>query len=212
MADRVFVLTGGIGSGKSVVAEAFAALGVAVVDTDAIAHGLTAAGGEAMPAIEKALGARAIKADGSLDRPWVRQQVFRDARQREMLESCLHPLIQEKAKSALRAAASAYAIYAVPLWAEKYGKKAAHPGAAPNAHANEIRPEGVIVVDCPESIQVERVMARSGLGVDEVRAIMAAQASREERLALADHVIVNDGPVDAAVSQVKLLHEKLIAS
>jgi dephospho-CoA kinase len=213
MADRIFILTGGIGSGKSLVAQAFADLGITVVDSDVISHQLTTAGGEAMPAIEQALGPQAVNPDGSLNRPWVRQQVFQDAGKRAALESTLHPLIQKSAKAALGGAPSAYAVYAVPLWVEKYSPRLPRDGVAPvSRQASEIHPEGIIVVDCPESMQIERVMARSRLTADEVQAIMAAQASREDRLAVADHVIVNDQSIGAAVSQVKLLHEKLIAS
>ena len=216
MAKRIFILTGGIGCGKSVVAQAFSDLGIGVVDADVIAHELTGSAGDAMPALRELLGAQAVNPDGSLNRPWVRQQAFLNPSIRQRLESVLHPMIQDRALTALSATPGPYAIYVVPLWLEKYGK-AGQPGASQSPDAGQkavpkILPEAVIVVDCPESLQITRVCERSGLAANEVRAIMATQVSRSERLAAADHVIENDESIESVVSKVKLLHKKLIAS
>ncbi len=211
MASRIFVLTGGIGCGKSLIGQAFADLGITVVDADVIAHTLTTSGGEAMPALKTALGAQAINPDGSLNRPWVRGQAFGQPAIREQLEAILHPMIQEKARAALRAASGPYVIYAVPLWLEKYGDRSNRHNTGPHSLPG-FEPEAVIAVDCPEDLQIARVQERSGLTADEVRAIMATQVSRSERLRAADHLITNDQSIASAVSQVQLLHKKLIAS
>lgn len=214
MASRIFVLTGGIGCGKSLVGQAFADLGITVVDADTIAHTLTGSGGEAMPALKTALGAQAINPDGSLNRPWVREQAFGQPAIREQLEAILHPMIQEKAHLALQAAPGPYAIYAVPLWLEKYGNASLSRNGVQGAprQPSSIRPEAIIVVDCPEHLQIARVQERSGLSADAVKAIMATQVSRPARLAAADYLITNDQSIASAVSQVQLLHKKLIAS
>jgi len=189
-------LTGGIGSGKSAVAELFAELGAHVVDTDEIAHELTRPGGEAIAPIRAAFGAEAVSADGSLDRAWMRRLVFADARARKRLEAILHPLI--RAESARRAgrSRSRYAILVIPLLVE--------------GGVDRSRTARVLVVDCPEALQIERVMRRSGLPEAEVRAILASQASREQRLAAADDVIDNSGPLAALQEQVSRLNEKYL--
>lgn len=213
MANRIFVLTGGIGCGKSLVGQAFADLGITVVDADVIAHTLTGSGGEAMPALKTALGAQAVNPDGSLNRPWVREQAFSEPAIREQLEAILHPMIQQKARAALLAAPGPYAIYAVPLWLEKYGDRSHQSQYVTGPRSSPgFEPEAVIVVDCPEHLQIARVQERSGLTADAVRAIMATQVSRPTRLAAADHLITNDQSIASAVSQVQLLHKKLIAS
>lgn len=213
MAKRIFVLTGGIGCGKSLVAKAFADLGITVVDADEIAHQLTNTTGRAMPDLAAALGGQAVNPDGSLNRPWVRQQAFSNPAVRQKLESILHPMIQEEAGIALANASGPYVIYVVPLWLEKYGDRPAQGSRTEHPrHPSGMQPEAIIVVDCPERLQIERVGQRSGLTPNDVEAIMATQVSRSDRLAAADYVIVNDQSVDAAVSQVQLLHKKLIAS
>jgi dephospho-CoA kinase len=184
-------LTGGIGSGKSAVADCFAARGIEIVDTDAIAHELTGAQGAAMPAIGAAFGQQAMCADGSLDRAAMREIVFNDASARERLEAILHPMIRAESAARVRRATSPYVILAVPLLIESGNFRA--------------RCDRVLVVDCPEALQVERVRIRSGLSESQTRAIMAAQASRADRLAAADDVIDNSGDLDALTAQVVIL-------
>jgi dephospho-CoA kinase len=184
-------LTGGIGSGKSAAADAFAALGAALVDTDAIAHELTGPGGAAMPALCEVFGPEVATADGALDRARMRALVFADPAARGRLEGVLHPLIRDISAQRCRAASSPYVILAVPLLVEAGGYRE--------------RCDRIAVVDCPETLQVARVMARSGLGETEVRAIMAAQASRAERLAAADDVIANDADLDSLRARVAVL-------
>ena len=197
MSDYVVGLTGGIGSGKTTVAELFVEYGVALVDTDAIAHELTAAGGAAMPALIAAFGADIATANGALDRTAMRRRVFADPAARTRLEGILHPLIRTVSAERCRAAASPYVILAVPLLVESgsYGDRC----------------DRVLVVDCPESLQIERVMARSALSPDEVKAIMSAQASRPQRLAVADDVVVNDAGRAELSECVAILHRKYLA-
>ncbi|HEY6239437.1 MAG TPA: dephospho-CoA kinase [Burkholderiales bacterium] len=190
-------LTGGIGSGKSEVAGFFARLGVAVIDTDEIAHELTRPGGAAIDPIRAAFGPRFIGADGSLERAGMRKLVFGDAQVKKKLEAILHPLIRKESTRRCDDAASAYALLVVPLLVE--------------GGADRSRYARVLVVDCTEDQQVERVMRRSGLPEKEVRDIIAAQATREQRLSEADDVIDNSGPPEALERQVSGLHEKYLA-
>lgn len=190
-------LTGGIGSGKSAAASAFTALGAAMVDTDAIAHELTGPEGEAMAAIAAAFGTDVIRPDGGLDRAAMRQRVFADPAERARLEAILHPLIRRLSDERVHAALDAgapYVILAVPLLVE-------------SASYRE-RVHRVAVVDCSEDTQVQRVMARSGMSESQVRAIMAAQADRAQRLAVADDVIDNSGDLDALTEKVSELDER----
>jgi len=189
-------LTGGIGSGKSAVASLFAKLGVHVVDTDEIAHQLTRAGGEAIAPIRAAFGERAIAADGSLDRAAMRTLAFGDSGERKRLEAILHPLIRTESERQVERAAGPYAMLVIPLLVE--------------GGVDRSRTPRVLVVDCPETVQIERVMRRSGLAEAEVRAILAAQASRPERLSAADDVIDNSGAPSALEGQVSRLHEKYL--
>lgn len=204
MADRVFILTGGVGCGKSAAAEEFVKLGVSVVDADSLSHALTATGGAAIDAIRAAFGSAMITPQGSLDRAAMRDAVFRSTDSRRRLEEILHPMIQEKAKAALALAAGPYAIYVVPLWLEKYGPKGSHRESA------TIEPTAVIAVDCPEETQIQRVMARSGLSQMQVQAIMSTQVTRKERLDQADYVIDNEGPKEKLKENVAALHRTLV--
>jgi dephospho-CoA kinase len=188
-------LTGGIGSGKSAAADEFARLGATVVDTDAIAHELTEEGGGAVPQIERLFGKEFVR-DGRMDRSRMRQRVFGDASAKEALESLLHPLIREESKRRIAAATGPYVVHVVPLLVE-----------SPDYRR---RVDRVLVVDAPEEIRVARVRERSGLAEDEVRAIMRTQASRDTRLAAADDVIDNAGPLEALRKQVAALHEKYL--
>ena len=187
-------LTGGIGSGKSTVAELFAELGASIVDTDVIVHQLTAAHGAAMPAIEAAFGAQVRLADGALDRVAMRQRVFSDPAARNRLEGILHPLIREQSELRCHASpAPAYVLLVVPLLVE--------------SGIYRERVHRVLLVDCDESVQVARVVARSGLSTAQVRAIMATQATRSERLAAADDVVDNNARPEALRAQVQALHQ-----
>lgn len=199
---RPFVvgLTGGIGSGKSAAADEFAALGATVIDTDAIAHALTTAGGSAMPALRATFGDAVIAPDGALDRAAMRQRAFADPAERQRLEAILHPLIRTEVDARIRRLAgtdfSRYVILVVPLLVE--------------SGSYRDRVDRIAVVDCPEELQVARVMTRSGLDIETVRAIVAAQASRQARLAAADDIILNDGSRDKLASGVRALHARYI--
>ena len=195
----VIGLTGGIGSGKSAAADQFALLGAAVVDTDAIAHELTGPGGAAIAGVRSQFGAASIAADGAMDRKKVRELVFADPSARLRLEALLHPMIRAESQHRIAAAGQSapYVVHVVPLLVE-----------SPDYRA---RAQRVLVIDCAEDVQVERVMARSGLGQDEVRRIIAAQAPRAARLAAADDVIDNSGPLDALRPQILALHERYLA-
>lgn len=192
MSGFVVGLTGGIGSGKSTVADLFVAAGAGLVDTDAIAHELTAPEGTAMPAIVAAFGAAVLTPAGALDRAAMRQRVFADPGARQQLEAILHPMIRQLSDARCLAATTPYVVLAVPLLVE--------------SGTYRERCDRIVVVDCPESLQVERVMARNGLVADQVRAIMAAQATRADRLAVADDVVVNDAGLTKLYEQVERLH------
>ncbi len=186
-------LTGGIGSGKSLVAAELAQLGAHVIDTDAIAHALTAPGGGAIDAIRARFGAEFIDRSGALERARMREFVFRDASARKALEQILHPLIGADAEaSAAAAPASApYLVFVIPLLIESGSWRA--------------RVERVLVVDCALDTQVARVMCRSGLDERAARAIIASQATRAARLDAADDVLVNeDTPANARLRAARL--------
>jgi dephospho-CoA kinase len=185
-------LTGGIGSGKSTVAAMFAARGAAIVDTDLIAHQLTAPGGLAIPEIRQQFGDAFIKADGAMDRAKVRERVFTEPEAKTQLEAILHPLIRTETDRAAAEAQGAYVMFVVPLLVE--------------SGTWQERVSRVLVVDCAEDLQVQRVILRSGLGETQVRAIMATQVPRATRLAAADDVIVNDDGEHALLPQVERLH------
>jgi dephospho-CoA kinase len=189
-------LTGGIGSGKSAAAAEFERLGASVVDTDAIAHELTAAGGAAIPAIESLFGPEAIGASGAMDRSKVRARVFADPAAKKALEALLHPQIREESRRRIAAARGPYVIHVVPLLVE-----------SPDYRS---RVDRVLVIDAPEEVQLERVRRRSGLSEDEARAIVAAQATRAERLAAADDVIDNRGTIEALRKQVAAFHQRYL--
>jgi len=190
-------LTGGIGSGKSTVAECFAELGVPVIDTDVIARQLTAPGSEALHAIRAAFGETVMHPDGTLDRAALRRLIFADAAARRQLEAILHPRIRQAVEHALAALTAPYALIVIPLLVET--------GSYRDVLSR------VLVVDCPEELQIARVMARSGLAPDEVKAVLAAQATRAERLAAADDVLVNTGSPKALRSEVATLHRRYLA-
>jgi dephospho-CoA kinase len=190
-------LTGGIGCGKTTVADLFAARGASVIDTDQIAHSLTAPHGAAMPALVAEFGPGYATPEGALDRARMRALVFADPGARARLEAILHPRIREATAAAALLATGPYVIFVVPLliesgtWRERVAR--------------------VLAIDCPEAMQVARVMARNGLAEAQVRAIMAAQVTRKQRLEAADDVILNDAGVDALLPQVERLHAFYLA-
>ncbi|MEI2415252.1 dephospho-CoA kinase [Orrella sp. JC864] len=189
-------LTGGIGSGKTRVADLLQGWGAAQVDTDRIAHALTAPGGAAMPALAERFGPGIVAPDGALDRAAMREAAFADPQARRALEAILHPLIAQETLRQARQAQGLYLVFVVPLLVE-------------SGRWRE-RVDRICVVDCDPQTQVERVRRRSGLTTETIRRIMAAQAGRQERLAVADDVIVNDGHTHAAQLElrVRALHER----
>jgi len=187
-------LTGGIGSGKSAVADAFGALGVEIVDADALAHRLSAPGQRGLAAIREAFGDGVLTPAGELDRAALRRRVFADGNAREALEAALHPLIRGEAEREVRGWRGPYGIVVVPLLLERQGLRSLI--------------DRVLVVDCAEDEQVRRVVARSGLTPEEVRAIMATQIDRTRRLAAADDVLDNSGPLAHIAAQVRGLDRR----
>ncbi len=186
-------LTGGIGCGKSTVAELFAARGAGIVDTDLIARALTTSDGDAMSAIRQSFGADFVLPDGSLDRARVRQHIFTDATAREKLEGLLHPLILTTSKQQLTqlALGHPYLLLVVPLL----------------ARSPEFRQlcERILLVDCDRATQLARIMPRDAINEIEANAIIAAQTPRDAQLVLADDVIRNDGPASALATQIEAL-------
>ncbi|WP_251864671.1 dephospho-CoA kinase [Achromobacter sp. Marseille-Q4962] len=190
-------LTGGIGSGKTRVADMLGEWGASIVDTDEIARALTLPGGAAMPALAREFGPGAVAADGSLDRAWMRERAFADPQARQRLEGILHPLIGHETERQAQAARGAYLVFVVPLLVESL------PRWRP-------RLDRICVVDCDPDTQVARVRARSGLTEAAIRRIMAAQAARASRLEAADDIIVNDGATtpEQLRAQAKDLHDR----
>lgn len=185
-------LTGGIGSGKTTVADLFAQRGATVIDTDQIAHHLTASGGMALPAIRAQFGANFIGPEGAMDRAKMRELVFTDPVAKQSLETILHPLIRIETERAAAQAQGTYLLFVVPLLIE--------------SSTWQQRVSRLLVIDCPEELQVARVMVRNGLTRSQVMAIMATQVPRKTRLAAADDVILNDGDAVALVPQVDRLN------
>jgi dephospho-CoA kinase len=172
-------LTGGIGSGKSTAANFLVEMGATLIDADAISRSLTATGGAALPQIAQAFGPAAIGPDGAMDRAFVRSRVFADPQAKLQLEAIIHPLVRQATEQALANATGTLVVHDIPLLVESGRWRAAL--------------DAVLVIDCLETTQIERVMARSGLSPAEVQAVMANQASRTQRLAAADMVVFNDG-------------------
>ena len=185
-------LTGGIASGKSTVADMFAELGIDIVDTDVIAREVVEPGQPALEEIREAFGDDVIDDTGQLDRRQLRAIVFADAAKRRQLEGILHPRIREEAARQSAAAASPYHLVVVPLMVE-----------------SPMRGEmsRVLVVDCSEGTQLKRLLARDLESEDQARRMLAAQASRDDRLAIADDVVRNDGDLDETKQQVVELHD-----
>ncbi|QGZ62399.1 dephospho-CoA kinase [Paraburkholderia acidisoli] len=190
-------LTGGIGSGKSTVADLFAARGVTLVDTDLIAHRVTAPNGVAMAAISAQFGPEFVAADGSMDRTRMRTLVFGDEAARKRLEAITHPLIRSETEREMREARGAYVMAVVPLLVESGTWKT--------------RVERVLTVDCSVETQIARVMRRNGFTREQVLAIIARQATREARLAAADDIVANDGAtLESLEQEVEALHQKYL--
>lgn len=191
-------LTGGIGSGKSTIADLFAAHDVTVVDTDVIAHRVTAPDGLAMPAIAQSFGPQFVAPDGSLDRAKMRALVFSDDAAKARLEAITHPLIRSETERERAAAQGPYVVIVVPLLVESGAWKS--------------RVDRVLVVDCAVETQIARVMHRNGFSREQVLAIIERQATREARLAAADDVIVNDRtPLEQLAQEVRQLHRRYLA-
>lgn len=189
-------LTGGIGSGKSTVARLLAALGAWVIDADAVAKSVTQAGGAAIEAIRQQFGDEFILPDGAMNREAMRQHVFAHPLARAKLEAITHPLIRASMDKALAAAPPGVVVLDIPLLVESGTWRQ--------------RVDKVVVVDCSEDTQVERVVQRNGWTPDAVRQVMAAQASRQQRLEAADAVIFNDGlSLSALEDEVKKLAQSL---
>ena len=194
-------LTGGIGSGKSAVAAAFRALGVEVVDADEVAHELSVPGRDGHRAVVAAFGPSILAEDGTLDRAKLRERAFADASFRHRLEAAIHPSIREEIRRRVGAWQGDYGVLVVPLLLERGGTASLT--------------DRVLVVDCPEDEQVRRVGRRSALSGNEVRAIMATQLARPERLARADDVIDNSGApeaIPAAVARLDASYRALAAA
>ncbi|MDE1942932.1 MAG: dephospho-CoA kinase [Betaproteobacteria bacterium] len=191
MSKFIVGVTGGIGSGKSTVAELFAKLGAGVVDTDAISRQLTAPGGAAIPAIKDKFGEAFLHEDGSLNRTAMRDYVFNHPPARKQLERIMHGMIRDAVHAALEAASQPYVLLVVPLLIE----------------VGSYRPllSRVLVVDCEEELQVQRAAARRDMTPEAVKAIMAAQTDRKTRLRVADDVIENNGDLSSLESVVRAL-------
>ena len=245
-------LTGGIGSGKSTVADCFAALGVPVIDTDVIARDLTAPargtppdaaegslpssvepagvplagarpagglgaapGGAALEEIRAVFGQTVMQTDGTLDRAALRRRVFADSAARRQLEAILHPRIRQVVGDMLATLTAPYALVVIPLLVQRQDRPkgerlAAYPSRVETGGYRDML-DRVLVVDCPEGVQIARVKARSGLSHDEIKAILAAQAGRAERLAVADDIIVNTATPEALRAEVAALHQRYLA-
>jgi dephospho-CoA kinase len=184
-------LTGGIGSGKSAAAQCFVDLGIHLVDADNAARWVVEPGRPALAQIVEHFGADVLQADGALNRAALRELIFKDPQQRVWLEGLLHPLIREEIRQYLARAESPYAILVSPLLLET------------SQHQMVQR---VLVIDVPEAVQIERTVLRDKTNEAQVRAILKAQASREERLSRADDVIVNDRDPAWLKSEVERLH------
>lgn len=199
MSDYFIGLTGGIASGKSALEKAFATQGVVVADADLLAREVVAPGEPALAAVVERFGRDVLQADGQLDRAALRVRVFGDPEQRRALEAILHPAIRARLEAICRAAPGPYAIATVPLLTEG-GGRAAYPWL-----------HRILVVDTPAAVQKARLMQRDGIDAALADQMMAAQASRAERLALADDIVVNDGDLAHLQRAADQLHARYVA-
>ena len=193
MSDFIIAITGGVASGKSTVDAVFRGLGLVVADADIAAREAVSVGSEGLAEVVAAFGAGVLDTDRQLDRPAMRRRVFADADARRRLEAIIHPRVREALRSTCQAAAGPYAIASIPLLAEG-GARDAYPWL-----------QRILVVDVPEAVQLARLLQRDGIDEDLARTMIASQASRRERLAIADDVLVNDGPLEALPAQVEAL-------
>ena len=194
-------LTGGVGSGKSTIAAMLSKRGAGLVDADAIAHQLTSAGGAAIDALRESFGAEAIAADGSLDRAHMRARVFSDSAARKQLESLLHPMIREVMRECatnLIAGGALYAVFVVPLLIETGNWRS--------------YVDRILLIDCSEATQLARVCARTGIDESTAQKIIATQATRPQRLAVADDVLLNEAALDQIEHRVERLHQAYLAA
>ncbi len=191
----IVALTGGIGSGKSTVADAFLRLGIAVIDADVIARQVVEPGMPALNAIRAHFGEEVMNPDGTLNRRHLRECIFSDSSEKVWLNALLHPIIHQETQRQIRSATSAYILWVVPLLVENQLHKKANR---------------VLVVDVSPETQIQRTMARDNVSRQHAEHILAAQATREARLAVADDVIDNDGAPDAIASDVARLHAQYL--
>jgi dephospho-CoA kinase len=199
MSGYLIGLTGGVASGKSEVARRFRALGVTVADADAAARDAVAMGSEGLAEVVAAFGAGVLQEDGALDRAAMRRRVFEDADARRRLEAIVHPRVRAALHAACAQAPGPYAMADIPLLAEGGGR-----GAYPWI-------DRILVIDVPEAVQAQRLMARDGADAALARKMIAAQATRAQRLAIADDIVVNDGPLEALYAHVAALHQRYLA-
>jgi dephospho-CoA kinase len=188
-------LTGGIACGKSTVANLFAALGVSIVDTDLLAREVVAPGSPLLGEIARHFGEQMLQKDGSLDRATLRERVFANPAERQWLEQLTHPAIRELTDARCEAATGLYVVVAIPLLVETRGAD---------------RFERVLVVDCEPALQLARLQARDGMTREQAQRMLAAQVTREQRLAVADDVILNNGELAALRDQVEKLHRQYL--
>lgn len=191
----LIALTGGIASGKSAAADMFAKLGVPVLDTDRIARAVVEPGTETLAQLAAEFGADVLDSSGRLDRARMRERVFKDPSQRKRLEAITHPAIRAELARRSQEAGGAYQIHVIPLLVE---------GGRSDAY------DRVLVVDCPEADQLRRLMKRDRSSEEQASSILAAQATREQRLAEADDVIVNNGTLQDLERAVETLHRSYV--
>lgn len=191
-------LTGGVAAGKSAVAACLAGLGAEIVDTDQIARELTGPDGAALPDIVRAFGRDFVAPDGGLDRAAMRVRVFAEPEARRRLEAILHPLILDRVRERLSRSHAPYVVLVVPLLVEVW-----------QDYRDLV--DRVLVVDCDEALQLRRLMLRDGVGEDLARAMLAVQATRQDRLALADDVLDNSGDLDTLARRVREIHGRYLA-
>ncbi|WP_339829525.1 dephospho-CoA kinase [uncultured Arenimonas sp.] len=200
MAGFLVAVTGGVASGKSAATHVFESLGVPVVDADIAARAVVEPGQPALAAVARRFGPEAIGPDGRLDRAAMRQRVFADPLARADLEALLHPPIRAWLHDACEQAPGPYAVVAIPLLAEG-GGRAAYPWL-----------QRILVVDVPEAVQLARLQARDGVDAALAARMLAAQATRAQRLAMADDVVVNDGSLAELEAAIRRLHPHYLAA
>ncbi|CAJ0992048.1 Dephospho-CoA kinase [Sodalis praecaptivus] len=196
MTQYIVALTGGIGSGKSTVANAFAALGVPLVDADVIAREVVEPGIPVLRAIAQRFGPAVLNADGSLDRAALRARIFSDPEEKAWLNGLLHPLIKRQTEQQLRSARAPYLLWVVPLLIENNLQQ---------------RADRVLVVDVAREVQIARTLSRDGVSREQVENILAAQVPRQRRLACADDIIDNSGRPEEITDSVATLHQRYLA-